>query len=216
MAKEMKKVAIQLSLDVDKQGAIAQVKNVTEQMKKILAGFEKSGGTFEVFQNLVAYLGDVEQKVLGLKKINPVKFDELFGEKGGAALNSALQTQISGTLETAKKLPDIISGIQKKIAGLQGQKSVKIGDIREVGQDIKSLYALIGKQPKIDLDFVGQKGTFDKLDVLGEVLKDFQVDWLNFVNTVKNNPNPLSEGNSGEGFGSGNSMTAEIKNRLKH
>lgn len=185
MAKEMKKVAIQLSLDVDKQGAIAQVKNVTEQMKKILAGFEKSGGTFEVFQNLVAYLGDVEQKVLELKKINPVKFDELFGEKGGAALNSALQTQISSTLETAKKLPDIISGIQKKIAGLQGQKGVKIGDIREVGQDIKSLYALIGKQPKIDLDFVGQKGTFDKLDVLGEALKDFQVDWLNFVNTVK-------------------------------
>lgn len=215
MAKEMKKVAIQLSLDVDKQGAIAQVKNVTEQMKKILAGFEKSGGTFEVFQNLVAYLGDVEQKVLELKKINPVKFDELFGEKGGAALNSALQTQISSTLETAKKLPDIISGIQKKIAGLQGQKSVKIGDIREVGQDIKSLYALIGKQPKIDLDFVGQKGTFDKLDVLGEALKDFQVDWLNFVNTVKNNPNPLSEGNSGEGFGSGNSMTAEIKKQIE-
>lgn len=214
MAKEMKKVAIQLSLDVDKQGAIAQVKSVTEQMKKILAGFEKSGGTFEVFQNLVAYLGDVEQKVLELKKINPVKFDELFGEKGGAALNSALQTQISGTLETAKKLPDIISGIQKKIAGLQGQKSVKIGDIREVGQDIKSLYALIGKQPKIDLDFVGQKGTFDKLDVLGEVLKDFQVDWLNFVNTVKNNPNPLSVGGESGGSGNGTSMTAEIEKQI--
>ena len=214
MAKEMKKVAIQLSLDVDKQGAIAQVKSVTEQMKKILAGFEKSGGTFEVFQNLVAYLGDVEQKVLELKKINPVKFDELFGEKGGATLNSALQTQISGTLETAKKLPDIISGIQKKIAGLQGQKSVKIGDIREVGQDIKSLYALIGKQPKIDLDFVGQKGTFDKLDVLGEVLKDFQVDWLNFVNTVKNNPNPLSVGGESGGSGNGTSMTAEIEKQI--
>lgn len=214
MAKEMKKVAIQLSLDVDKQGAIAQVKSVTEQMKKILAGFEKSGGTFEVFQNLVAYLGDVEQKVLELKKINPVKFDELFGEKGGAALNSALQTQISGTLETAKKLPDIISGIQKKIAGLQGQKSVKIGDIREVGQDIKSLYALIGKQPKIDLDFVGQKGTFDKLDVFGEVLKDFQVDWLNFVNTVKNNPNPLSVGGESGGSGNGTSMTAEIEKQI--
>lgn len=214
MAKEMKKVAIQLSLDVDKQGAIAQVKNVTEQMKKILAGFEKSGGTFEVFQNLVAYLGDVEQKVLELKKINPVKFDELFGEKGGAALNSALQTQISSTLETAKKLPDIISGIQKKIAGLQGQKSVKIGDIREVGQDIKSLYALIGKQPKIDLDFVGQKGTFDKLDVLGEALKDFQVDWLNFVNTVKNNPNPLSVGGESGGSGNGTSMTAEIEKQI--
>lgn len=214
MAKEMKKVAIQLSLDVDKQGAVAQVKSVTEQMKKILAGFEKSGGTFEVFQNLVAYLGDVEQKVLELKKINPVKFDELFGEKGGAALNSALQTQISGTLETAKKLPDIISGIQKKIAGLQGQKSVKIGDIREVGQDIKSLYALIGKQPKIDLDFVGQKGTFDKLDVLGEVLKDFQVDWLNFVNTVKNNPNPLSGGGESGGSGNGTSMTAEIEKQI--
>ena len=215
MAKEIKKVAIQLSLDVDKQGAVAQVKSVTESMKKILAGFEKSGGTFEVFQNLVSYLGDVEQKILELKNINPIKFDELFGENGGAALNSAIQTQISGTLETAKKLPDIISGIQKKIAGLQGQKSVKIGDIREVGEDIKSLYALMGQKPKIDLDFVGQKGTFDKLDVLSDALKDFQVDWLNFVNTVKNNPNPLSEGNSGEGSGGGNSMTAEIQNQIE-
>lgn len=215
MAKEIKKVAIQLSLDVDKQGAVAQVKSVTESMKKILAGFEKSGGTFEVFQNLVSYLGDVEQKILELKNINPIKFDELFGENGGAALNSALQTQISSTLETAKKLPDIISGIQKKIAGLQGQKSVKIGDIREVGEDIKSLYALMGQKPKIDLDFVGQKGTFDKLDVLSDALKDFQVDWLNFVNTVKNNPNPLSEGNSGEGSGGGNSMTAEIQNQIE-
>lgn len=215
MAKEIKKVAIQLSLDVDKQGAVAQVKSVTESMKKILAGFEKSGGTFEVFQNLVSYLGDVEQKILELKNINPIKFDELFGENGGAALNSAIQTQISGTLETAKKLPDIISGIQKKIAGLQGQKSVKIGDIREVGEDIKSLYALMGQKPKIDLDFVGQKGTFDKLDVLSDALKDFQVDWLNFVNTVKNNPNPLSEGNSGEGSGGGNSMTAEIKKQIE-
>lgn len=215
MAKEIKKVAIQLSLDVDKQGAVAQVKSVTESMKKILAGFEKSGGTFEVFQNLVSYLGDVEQKILELKSINPIKFDELFGENGGAALNSAIQTQISGTLETAKKLPDIISGIQKKIAGLQGQKSVKIGDIREVGEDIKSLYALMGQKPKIDLDFVGQKGTFDKLDVLSDALKDFQVDWLNFVNTVKNNPNPLSEGNSGEGSGGGNSMTAEIQNQIE-
>lgn len=215
MAKEIKKVAIQLSLDVDKQGAVAQVKSVTESMKKILAGFEKSGGTFEVFQNLVSYLGDVEQKILELKNINPIKFDELFGENGGAALNSAIQTQISSTLETAKKLPDIISGIQKKIAGLQGQKSVKIGDIREVGEDIKSLYALIGQKPKIDLDFVGQKGTFDKLDVLSDALKDFQVDWLNFVNTVKNNPNPLSEGNSGEGSGGGNSMTAEIQNQIE-
>lgn len=215
MAKEIKKVAIQLSLDVDKQGAVAQVKSVTESMKKILAGFEKSGGTFEVFQNLVSYLGDVEKKILELKNINPIKFDELFGENGGAALNSAIQTQISGTLETAKKLPDIISGIQKKIAGLQGQKSVKIGDIREVGEDIKSLYALMGQKPKIDLDFVGQKGTFDKLDVLSDALKDFQVDWLNFVNTVKNNPNPLSEGNSGEGSGGGNSMTAEIQNQIE-
>lgn len=215
MAKEIKKVAIQLSLDVDKQGAVAQVKSVTESMKKILAGFEKSGGTFEVFQNLVSYLGDVEQKILELKNINPIKFDELFGENGGAALNSAIQTQIAGTLETAKKLPDIISGIQKKIAGLQGQKSVKIGDIREVGEDIKSLYALMGQKPKIDLDFVGQKGTFDKLDVLSDALKDFQVDWLNFVNTVKNNPNPLSEGNSGEGSGGGNSMTAEIQNQIE-
>lgn len=215
MAKEIKKVAIQLSLDVDKQGAVAQVKSVTESMKKILAGFEKSGGTFEVFQNLVSYLGDVEQKILELKNINPIKFDELFGENGGAALNSAIQTQISSTLETAKKLPDIISGIQKKIAGLQGQKSVKIGDIREVGEDIKSLYALMGQKPKIDLDFVGQKGTFDKLDVLSDALKDFQVDWLNFVNTVKNNPNPLSEGNSGEGSGGGNSMTAEIQNQIE-
>ena len=215
MAKEIKKVAIQLSLDVDKQGAVAQVKSVTESMKKILAGFEKSGGTFEVFQNLVSYLGDVEQKILELKNINPIKFDELFGENGGAALNSAIQTQISGTLETAKKLPDIISGIQKKIAGLQGQKSVKIGDIREVGEDIKSLYALMGQKPKIDLDFVGQKGTFDKLDVLSDALKDFQVDWLNFVNTVKNNPNPLFEGNSGEGSGGGNSMTAEIQNQIE-
>lgn len=215
MAKEIKKVAIQLSLDVDKQGAVAQVKSVTESMKKILAGFEKSGGTFEVFQNLVSYLGDVEQKILELKSINPIKFDELFGENGGAALNSAIQTQISGTLETAKKLPDIISGIQKKIAGLQGQKSVKIGDIREVGEDIKSLYALMGQKPKIDLDFVGQKGTFDKLDVLSDALKDFQVDWLNFVNTVKNNPNPLFEGNSGEGSGGGNSMTAEIQNQIE-
>lgn len=215
MAKEIKKVAIQLSLDVDKQGAVAQVKSVTESMKKILAGFEKSGGTFEVFQNLVSYLGDVEQKILELKNINPIKFDELFGENGGAALNSTIQTQISGTLETAKKLPDIISGIQKKIAGLQGQKSVKIGDIREVGEDIKSLYALMGQKPKIDLDFVGQKGTFDKLDVLSDALKDFQVDWLNFVNTVKNNPNPLSEGNSGEGSGGGNSMTAEIQNQIE-
>ena len=34
MAKEIKKVAIQLSLDVDKQGAVAQVKSVTESMKK--------------------------------------------------------------------------------------------------------------------------------------------------------------------------------------
>lgn len=215
MAKEIKKVAIQLSLDVDKQGAVAQVKSVTESMKKILAGFKKSGGTFEVFQNLVSYLGDVEQKILELKNINPIKFDELFGENGGAALNSAIQTQISSTLETAKKLPDIISGIQKKIAGLQGQKSVKIGDIREVGEDIKSLYALMGQKPKIDLDFVGQKGTFDKLDVLSDALKDFQVDWLNFVNTVKNNPNPLSEGNSGEGSGGGNSMTAEIQNQIE-
>lgn len=215
MAKEIKKVAIQLSLDVDKQGAVAQVKSVTESMKKILAGFEKSGGTFEVFQNLVSYLGDIEQKILELKSINPIKFDELFGENGGAALNSAIQTQISGTLETAKKLPDIISGIQKKIAGLQGQKSVKIGDIREVGEDIKSLYALMGQKPKIDLDFVGQKGTFDKLDVLSDALKDFQVDWLNFVNTVKNNPNPLSEGNSGEGSSGGNSMTAEIQNQIE-
>lgn len=215
MAKEIKKVAIQLSLDVDKQGAVAQVKSVTESMKKILAGFEKSGGTFEVFQNLVSYLGDVEQKILELKNINPIKFDELFGENGGAALNSAIQTQISSTLETAKKLPDIISGIQKKIAGLQGQKSVKIGDIREVGEDIKSLYALMGQKPKIDLDFVGQKGTFDKLDVLSDALKDFQVDWLNFVNTVKNNPNPLFEGNSGEGSGGGNSMTAEIQNQIE-
>lgn len=215
MAKEIKKVAIQLSLDVDKQGAVAQVKSVTESMKKILTGFEKSGGTFEVFQNLVSYLGDVEQKILELKNINPIKFDELFGENGGAALNSAIQTQISGTLETAKKLPDIISGIQKKIAGLQGQKSVKIGDIREVGEDIKSLYALMGQKPKIDLDFVGQKGTFDKLDVLSDALKDFQVDWLNFVNTVKNNPNPLFEGNSGEGSGGGNSMTAEIQNQIE-
>lgn len=215
MAKEIKKVAIQLSLDVDKQGAVAQVKSVTESMKKILAGFEKSGGTFEVFQNLVSYLGDVEQKILELKNINPIKFDELFGENGGAALNSAIQTQISGTLEIAKKLPDIISGIQKKIAGLQGQKSVKIGDIREVGEDIKSLYALMGQKPKIDLDFVGQKGTFDKLDVLSDALKDFQVDWLNFVNTVKNHPNPLSEGNSGEGSGGGNSMTAEIKKQIE-
>lgn len=215
MAKEIKKVAIQLSLDVDKQGAVAQVKSVTESMKKILAGFEKSGGTFEVFQNLVSYLGDVEQKILELKNINPIKFDELFGENGGAALNSAIQTQISGTLETAKKLPDIISGIQKKIAGLQGQKSVKISDIREVGEDIKSLYALMGQKPKIDLDFVGQKGTFDKLDVLSDALKDFQVDWLNFVNTVKNNPNPLFEGNSGEGSGGGNSMTAEIQNQIE-
>lgn len=215
MAKEIKKVAIQLSLDVDKQGAVAQVKSVTESMKKILAGFEKSGGTFEVFQNLVSYLGDVEQKILELKNINPIKFDELFGENGGAALNSAIQTQISSTLETAKKLPDIISGIQKKIAGLQGQKSVKIGNIREVGEDIKSLYALMGQKPKIDLDFVGQKGTFDKLDVLSDALKDFQVDWLNFVNTVKNNPNPLSEGNSGEGSGGGNSMTAEIQNQIE-
>lgn len=215
MAKEIKKVAIQLSLDVDKQGAVAQVKSVTESMKKILAGFEKSGGTFEVFQNLVSYLGDVEQKILELKNINPIKFDELFGENGGAALNSAIQTQISGTLETAKKLPDIISGIQKKIAGLQGQKSVKIGDIREVGEDIKSLYALMGQKPKIDLDFVGQKGTFDKLDVLSDALKDFQVDWLNFVNTVKNNPNPLHGSNGGEGSGSENSMTAEIKKQIE-
>lgn len=215
MAKEIKKVAIQLSLDVDKQGAVAQVKSVTESMKKILAGFEKSGGTFEVFQNLVSYLGDVEQKILELKNINPIKFDELFGENGGAALNSAIQTQISGTLEIAKKLPDIISGIQKKIAGLQGQKSVKIGDIREVGEDIKSLYALMGQKPKVDLDFVGQKGTLDKLDVLSDALKDFQVDWLNFVNTVKNNPNPLSGSNGGEGSGSGNSMTAEIKKQIE-
>lgn len=215
MAKEIKKVAIQLSLDVDKQGAVAQVKSVTESMKKILAGFEKSGGTFEVFQNLVSYLGDVEQKILELKNINPIKFDELFGENGGAALNSAIQTQISGTLETAKKLPDIISGIQKKIAGLQGQKSVKIGDIREVGEDIKSLYALMGQKPKIDLDFVGQKGTLDKLDVLSDALKDFQVDWLNFVNTVKNNPNPLSGSNGGEGSGNSNSMTAEIKKQIE-
>lgn len=215
MAKEIKKVAIQLSLDVDKQGAVAQVKSVTESMKKILAGFEKSGGTFEVFQNLVSYLGDVEQKILELKNINPIKFDELFGENGGAALNSAIQTQISSTLETAKKLPDIISGIQKKIAGLQGQKSVKIGDIREVGEDIKSLYALMGQKPKIDLDFVGQKGTFDKLDVLSDALKDFQVDWLNFVNTVKNNPNPLAVDSNGNGSGSGSSMTAEIKKQIK-
>ena len=215
MAKEIKKVAIQLSLDVDKQGAVAQVKSVTESMKKILAGFEKSGGTFEVFQNLVSYLGDVEQKILELKNINPIKFDELFGENGGAALNSALQTQISGTLETAKKLPDIISGIQKKISGLQGQKSVKIGDIREVGEDIKSLYALMGQKPKIDLDFVGQKGTLDKLDILSDALKDFQVDWLNFVNTVKNNPNPLAVDSNGNGSGSGSSMTAEIKKQIK-
>lgn len=215
MAKEIKKVAIQLSLDVDKQGAVAQVKSVTESMKKILAGFEKSGGTFEVFQNLVSYLGDVEQKILELKSISPIKFDELFGENGGAALNSAIQTQISGTLEIAKKLPDIISSIQKKIAGLQGQKSVKIGDIREVGEDIKSLYALMGQKPKIDLDFVGQKGTFDKLDVLSDALKDFQVDWLNFVNTVKNNPNPLSGSNGGESSGSSNSMTTEIKKQIE-
>lgn len=215
MADKVKKVAIQLSLDVDKQGAVAQVKGVTEQMKKILASFEKSGGSFEVFQNLVSYLGDVEQKILELKNISPIKFDELFGEQGGAALNSTLQSQIAETLKTAEQLPGIIANIQKKINGLKGQKTVKISEIREVGEDIKSLYSLIGQAPKVDLNFAGQKGSIDKLDVLSDALKDFKVDWLDFVNTVKNNPNPLSGGNGGEGSGNGNSMTAEIKKQIE-
>ncbi len=215
MADKVKKVAIQLSLDVDKQGAVAQVKGVTEQMKKILASFEKSGGSFEVFQNLVSYLGDIEQKILELKNINPIKFDELFGEQGGAALNSTLQSQIAETLKTAEQLPGIIANIQKKIDGLKGQKTIKISEIREVGEDIKSLYSLMGQKPKIDLNFAGQKGSIDKLDVLSDALKDFKVDWLDFVNTVKNNPNPLSGGNGSEGSGSGNSMTAAIKKQIK-
>lgn len=201
MADKVKKVAIQLSLDVDKQGAIAQVKGVTEQMKKILASFEKSGGSFEVFQNLVSYLGDVEQKILELKNISPIKFDELFGEQGGAALNSTLQSQIAETLKTAEQLPGIIANIQKKIDGLKGQKTIKISEIREVGEDIKSLYSLMGQTPKVDLDFAKQKGSLDKLDILSDALKDFKVDWLDFVNTIKDNPNPLNDDSKTTGSG---------------
>lgn len=215
MGDKARKVSIQLSLDVDKQGAVSQVKAVTEQLKKMLSAFEKSGNSFEVFNDVVGYLGGIEDKVLELKKINALKFDELFGEKGGAALNSAIQNQISGMLEKAKQLPDIISGIQERINKLKNGGSASIKEIRDIGTDIKNLYALMGQTPKIDLDFKGQRGSLDKLDVLSNALNDFQVDWLNFVNTIKNNPNPLSDSGNGNSGGNGNSITGDIQNQIK-
>lgn len=200
---DKKKIAIQLSLDVDKQGAVAQVKNVTEQMKKILISFEKSGGSFEIFNDLVGYLKEVEEQCLKLKNINPLKFDELFGKQGGADLNSAISSQVVGILDTAKQVPEVIEGIQNKINNLGKQNSIKIADVRKVGNDIRSLYTLMGQTPKVDLDFENQKGSFDKLDILSNALKDFKVNWLDFVSTVKNNPNPLDD--KGKVTGSGES-----------
>lgn len=185
MADKAKKVAIQLSLDVDKQGAVAQVKGVTEQMKKILTSFEKSGGSFEIFNDLVKYLKAVEEQCLKLKNINPVKFNDLFGKEGGADLNSAISSQITGILDTAKQVPDVIAKVQGKIDNLGNQTSIKVGEVREIGNDIKGLYTLMGQTPKLDLDFKGQRGSAAQLDVLRNALNDFKVDWLDFVNTVK-------------------------------
>ena len=193
MADKTKKVAIQLSLDVDKQGAVAQVKSVTEQMKKILTSFEKSGGSFEIFNDLVGYLKAVEEQCLRLKNINPVKFNDLFGKEGGADLNSAISSQITGILDTAKQVPDVIAKVQDKINNLKNQTSIKVGEVRDIGNDIKGLYTLMGQTTKIDLDFKGQRGNVAQLDVLSNALKDFKVDWLEFVNTIKDNPNPLNK-----------------------
>lgn len=211
MADKTKKVAIQLSLDVDKQGAVAQVKGVTEQMKKILTSFEKSGGSFEIFNDLVGYLKAVEEQCLRLKNINPVKFNDLFGKEGGADLNSAISSQITGILDTAKQVPDVIAKVQDKINNLKNQTSIKVGEVRDIGNDIKGLYTLMGQTPKIDLDFKGQRGNIAQLDVLSNALKDFKVDWLEFVNTIKDNPNPLNRN-----VGNGNADTVkDIDKQIK-
>ena len=84
-------------------------------MKKILTSFEKSGGSFEIFNDLVGYLKAVEEQCLRLKNINPVKFNDLFGKEGGADLNSAISSQITGILDTAKQVPDVIAKVQDKI-----------------------------------------------------------------------------------------------------
>lgn len=211
MADKTKKVAIQLSLDVDKQGAVAQVKSVTEQMKKILTSFEKSGGSFEIFNDLVGYLKAVEEQCLRLKNINPVKFNDLFGKEGGADLNSAISSQITGILDTAKQVPDVIAKVQDKINNLKNQTSIKVGEVRDIGNDIKGLYTLMGQTPKIDLDFKGQRGNVEQLDVLSNALKNFKVDWLEFVNTIKDNPNPLNDDN--KIAGSGKNPEIEIINK---
>ena len=213
MADKTKKVAIQLSLDVDKQGAVAQVKGVTEQMKKILTSFEKSGGSFEIFNDLVKYLKAVEEQCLKLKNINPVKFNDLFGKEGGADLNSAISSQITGILDTAKQVPDVIAKVQDKINNLKNQTSIKVGEVRDIGNDIKGLYTLMGQTPKIDLDFKRQRGNAAQLDVLSNALKDFKVDWLEFVNTIKDNPNPLNDDN--KIAGSGKNQEIEAINKKK-
>lgn len=208
---DKKKIAIQLSLDVDKQGAVSQVKNVAEQMKKILTSFEKSGGSFEIFNDLVGYLKAVEEQCLRLKNINPLKFDELFGKQGGVDLNSAISSQVVGILDTAKQVPEVIEGIQNKINNLGKQNSIKIADVRKVGNDIKDLYTLMGQTPNVDLDFANKKGSFDQLNILSDALKDFKVNWLDFVNTVKNNPNPLDD--KGKVTGSGESPEVSAINQ---
>ena len=174
-----------VELDLDTKVASSQVKKLAGDIKDIWAKVGNASDSFEVLKDLVDYLSQIDAKIAGLKSIDANLFDKIFGV-GGANIDAALKKAIEPILSSPEQIATMLSSIMTKIGDFnaRGIKNVSIAEVRDVADEIKSLYALMGRTPDINLDFTGRVKK-EYIDALTDSLSGLNIELDGFFNSTR-------------------------------
>ena len=178
-----------------------QILSISNDFKSQLQEMDTASSKMSVLNNLVGYLEKLDKALDQFKAEHKDDFKDMF---------AGLDDQLTGSLKSVlgMSMQDFgkLSGIKGRIDSAKDAKA-KLPELREIAQDINSLFKVIGDKEFINIDemFTGKGVKFEeRIKILNGALDEFYASYQFVTNSIK------------DGFGAGgmsgiNKMSEEVK-----
>ena len=194
MAKDIKR-RFTISLDVDTKDVEKQVKATVGNLKTILSDLGNASDKMTYFKELADYLSQVDSELDRFKKKHgDGMFANIFG-----GLDSNLRKEMESVFGVAREQFTQLEALRTKMSELRHSGNITAESLKPIEQEIKDLYAAIGKLDEAKIS--GRGALENRVSRIMQALENFAVVFDDVNYKIKN----------GFGFDSGN----EIENQTK-